>query len=245
MKWLKKTACFWVFLGIASWGQAYELKTHYQEGFPKYFLTSKDGKQEVGGLCVEIMHLIEKKASDIRFVAEKRLVVFKRIKYDLLKGKIDVYLGIVRNSEREKHYIYIDQPLYQLKYVVAVRRNDSIKVNTFDDIRALGMDGKILITPGTAAEKYLKQQGGLQIDSGGNSVSLNLVKLLKKRGRFVYSHNLGLISTIRNDGLIKQVKTLPASFKTYYHYMAFSKKAPKGAIQRVHVINSTSFLKPR
>ena len=60
-----------------------------------------------------------------------------------------------------------------------------------------------------------------------------LRKLLADRGRFVYFHDLGLISTIKRDFRHKEIKVLPASFRKYYHYVAFSKKVSPEIIEKI------------
>lgn len=235
-RWITTLIIVVVFLAFGGRSQALDVKTYYQDGFPKYFYKSINGKKEIRGLCVEIMRLIEQKDPEIRFVAENRLVKFKRIKKDLQQGKIDVFLGMTHTKEREKQFTYIHLPLYQVNHVIAVRTNDEVKVNNFKDIRELGGQGLILSNQGTSTERFLKKQGGLLLDTGAQNLTNNLIKLLKKRGRFLYFHNLGLVSTIRDEDLTDRVRILPAVFHTYGHHLVFSNKAPKEAVEKVQRI---------
>lgn len=216
-----------------SLASAYILKTYYQDGFPKYYIENIGNECVVRGLCPEVMRLIEKKAPNIKFVAPPELVRFNRIKSDLQHGVIDVFLGMTRTPEREKQFIYLDPPLYSLTHVLAVRHNDPIIINSFDDIRQLEEKGKILTNQGTSSANYLRKQGGLSVDAGAMTLSQNLTKLEKGRGRFVYFHNLGLINTIRMEGWEEKVKILPVSFHSYSHYLVFSRYADPEAVRIV------------
>lgn len=232
-----RLSTFSLFIGLFIQIEAIELKTYYQYGgYPKYFKTI-DKKKPYGGLCIEIMELIEKKSNNqIKFSAPERLVKFKRIKKDLEDGKIDVYLGLAKKNGREKIYNYINFPLYKVNFVLAARKDDNINIKSFNDIRDLGEEGIILMNPGTSSENFLKRQGGLKIDSGATNLSINLLKLVIKRGRFVYSHDLGLISTIKKEGLTEHIKIVPTTFTSHYHYMAFSKKIPVEVVEKIEKI---------
>lgn len=85
----------------------------------------------------------------------------------------------------------------------------------------------------------MKEKGGLEIDGGGKDISINLKKLLKGRGSFVYFHNIGLISAIKNDFQKSIIKKSQYSFRKYYHYAAFSRKVSKMIIEKVRVAIKT------
>lgn len=219
-----------VFMTLASSALAIELKTAAQDSAPKYFKL-KNGK--MGGLCVDIMQAIEKIDPEIKFVGHETFLPFKRMAQQLENGDIHVFFGFVKNKSREEKYNFVNIPLYQVNHVVAIRSDDNVDVKSFDDIRALGNDGKILTIFGTSTYRYLNKQGGLQIDDGGKNIPAVLKMLLLKRGRFAYYHNLGLATSIRNEGLQDKVKILPTSFREYYQYAAFSKKIPQETVVEV------------
>lgn len=212
---------------------ALELKTNYQDGYPKYFI-NKQGK--IDGICIDILKLIEKKAPQIKFSASKDLVAFKRIQSNLQDGTIDIFLGMTRTKERENKFIYLDPPLYEVNHVIAVRADDKVDIKSFDDIRKLGANGVILTNQGTSTQKYLNKQTGLHIDSEALNLSSNLKKLLFKRGRFLYFHDLGMVSTIKKEGLTKKIKIVPITFKKYSHYLVFSKITPPNVVKEVETI---------
>ncbi len=209
-----------------------ELKTASQESFPKYYKTA-DGK--MCGVCIDIIRAIERIDPEIKFVGYQRFLPFKRLQSYLEQGKLDIFFGFKRSEKRGKKFTFLDLPLYQINYVVAVRTEDNIKIDSFDDIRNLGKKGQILTVLGTSASKFLHKQGGLLIDDAARTPSIALKKLLAGRGSFVFYHDLGLKSIITKLGLDKKIKILPITFSTYWHYAAFSKYVPKSTINRVKI----------
>ncbi|MCP4403428.1 MAG: transporter substrate-binding domain-containing protein [bacterium] len=220
-------------LVMVSSADGIELKTVYQENsFPKYVLDRSETLADATGICVEILAALERDVPDLTFSAIKASP-FKRVLHELEKGGIDFFCGMARNEERENKYIYLDTPVYKVSYIVAVRADDKISVENFDDIRKLAPDNVILTNAGTAAERFLKEQGGLSIDARGKDIPQNLKKLQAKRGRFYLFHDLGLASTLKKDFQGQNLKVLPASFREYHHYAVFAKQSDPEVVDHV------------
>ncbi len=210
-----------------------ELKTGYQENsFPKYVLDQSETLADATGICVDILAALERDVPDLTFSVTKASP-FKRILHELEKGGTDFFCCAARKEEREKKDIYLDTPVYKCSYIVAVRADDTISVENFDDIRKLAPDNVILTNAGTAAERFLKKQGGLSIDARGKDIPQNLKKLQAKRGRFYFFHDLGLASTLKRGFQGQGLKVLPASFREYHHYAVFAKHSDPEVVDRV------------
>lgn len=210
---------------------AIELRTAAQDSAPKYYKTETN---HMAGLCVDIIHAIERVDPGIRFNGYQEFVPFKRLQRQLEYGELDIFLGLKQTEKRKGKYIFLDVPLYQLNYVMAARSDDTVQIQTFDDVRSLHENGKILSVFGSAASRFLKKQGGLIINDGAESPFILLKMLKYERGRFAFYHDLGLQSTINKDGFVDDFKLFPVSFLTYYHYGAFSKNVPVEIITRVN-----------
>lgn len=214
----------------SSAAQPIELTTAYQESFPKYFRFADDSvNSEVSGLCIDIIAAIERTVP-IRITASSEFVPFKRLQKQLADKSIDIFVGMARNKNRMKKYIFIKTPLYEVHHVIAKRTDDDAHVQSFDDIRELAPDNIILTNSGTATERLLRKKKGLSIDAGGANLISNLRKLLRHRGRFFYFHDLGLYGAIKQYGYTGKVTVLPTSFKTYYHYIALAPDTPEDVI---------------
>ena len=168
---------------------------------------------------------IAKRLPDITIASQKSFVPFKRIQKQLASGEIDIFFGMAKNEMRQKLFTFSKLPIYEVNHIMACKKTDSVTAINFSDIRKLGDKGVILTNFGSATARYLRKQKGLLIDAGGKSVEANIRKLLVDRGRFVYFHDIGLISTINNRLPQKKqfIKILPISFRKYHHYIAFSK----------------------
>lgn len=209
-----------------------ELRTAFQDSYPKYYWSDPEKKEGVAGLCVDIIRAIEK-SSGIRINAPGGFLPFKRLQAHLADGKIDIFIGMAKNDTRLKQYIFIDTPLYEVNLTVAVRKNDRADIYSIDDIRNLAPDNIILTNFGTATERFLRKQKGLSIDSKGKDLETNLKKLAYNRGRLVCFHDIGLLSAIKRYGHEEKVKILPCTLKKYYHYVAFSPTTSKELIARI------------
>lgn len=209
---------------------ASEVSTAYQaKSAPKYHIT-ESGVAE--GIVIDVMRAVEERLGDVNFYSGSTIPL-KRIEALLEAGKIDVFFGLARNAKREKKYTYVEIPLYDVQHVVAVRKGEHIDIQSFDDIRALGENGTILTNSGSATERYLKKQSGLKVDASGKNLSQNLKKLLAGRGEFVYFHDLGLYHALNNEFKGQPLDILNQSFRTYGHYIAFSKSVDEELINRV------------
>jgi len=221
---LRENIAIGIIIIILTWlpfpSSAVELKTAAQNSPPKFY---KMNNKTMGGLCVDIMHAIEHINPEIQFNGYQTFLPFKRLQVYLERGELDVFFGFKKTEKREQKYNFMDIPLYQINYVVAVRIDDKASINTFNDIRSLGAEGKMLTVFGSAASKFLHKQGGLLIDDSAISPTILLKKLIGKRGRLAFYHDLSLQKSIENENLEKQIKILPISFLRYQHYAAFSK----------------------
>jgi glutamate/aspartate transport system substrate-binding protein len=184
------------------------------------------GNTAAPGLSVEVMQAIERIDPGIRFVGQEVMRPVKRIDAELESGSLDLFFGLVKNDARQAKYTVIDNPALYVQYTqLAVAANDLVDVKSFDDIRALGPDGRIGVPQGSAFVEFLNKQGGLIVDDGAVSVSATLKKLLAGRIRFIYFGGAVLRKYIREDGLENQIRLLPTRFNSEDVCVMVSSKA--------------------
>jgi ABC-type amino acid transport substrate-binding protein len=197
------------------------LKTSAQDFPPKYYL--ENGKMQ--GYAVEVIKALEKEDPSLHFSGYENFATIPRIEAMLEDGSIDVFVAAFKTKAREAKFNFLNTPIAEFNYVMAVRSDDPVNARSFDDIRKLKTDNKILTLFGTALATYLKNQKGLNVDDGSANVSNNVAKLLAKRGRFFFVTDAGL-----NDYLEKheeeshKIRRLPANFGKEKQYIAVSKK---------------------
>ncbi|GAB3254204.1 substrate-binding periplasmic protein [Chitinimonas naiadis] len=186
------------------------------------------------GICVEIIRALERIDPGLHFVGLNQDRPLPRIELELANGQLDIFFSLIKTPERLKKVRFLDQPaLYNAQHQVAVRSDDSVIVNNFADIRALGSAGIVLTTMGSAYAEYLKTQPGLIVDAGANNNADNFRKLVAGRGRFFYQSNVTLVRYIRDEKLADKVRILPAVFRIEPQLVAYSPHLNSEKIDRV------------
>lgn len=188
---------------------------------------------QLPGLCIEFMRAIEKADPEIKFTGLEKSLPLLRIQSEIASGNLDGFCGLLKNPEREAQVKFLDTVLYSVKHKVAVRADDNVVVNGFEDIRKLGGDNVIITTFGQAYVAFLEAQGGLKIDAGGKDNSANFQKLLGGRGRFFYSSESNLVEYIANDKLESKVKILPTVFREENQHFVVSKTLPAAQTEQL------------
>ncbi|HXP96391.1 MAG TPA: hypothetical protein VN809_06740, partial [Telmatospirillum sp.] len=129
---------------------------------------------------------------------------------------------------------YIHTPLYYTGLIFIVRTNDEIvDIKSFDDIRRLGTDGRILSIGGTAEVAQLNGVGGLLVDDSPKSGEMNLQMLVRKRGRLAYLTDLEAAILIPKKNLTNDVRILPTVFSREARYLGISKQVPAETVERL------------
>lgn len=208
-----------------------EISTYYQDSFPKFIKSDA----AVSGLCMDMIKAVEAKTGDVVVndnTGNNRFRSLKRIEAELVEGNADVFFCMAKNERREAMFDYVATPLYEVNHVVAVRKGEHSNVKTFDDIRQLS-DVSVMTNSGTATERYLIKQGGMNVDAGAEALDQNIKKLLADRGDFVYFHDIGLYSRLAESFSGAPLDVLPTSFRKYHHYLVVSRKAPAGLKERL------------
>ncbi|WP_270827030.1 substrate-binding periplasmic protein [Aeromonas sp. Y318-1] len=188
------------------------------ESAPKYTQMA-DGR--IGGFCVELFRLLERQEPALRIQGDQRFVPLKRLEKQVRFGQLDFICGVGDNPDRRNHFIYLQPPIFTVRYHLAVRSDDLVEIRQWDDVKALGEEGIILINHGSGAIERLQALQGLIIDSGGISSAANYDKLLMKRGRFVYYRSPGFEADLLRHHLSGQIRILPTAMETIPFYILF------------------------
>lgn len=189
-----------------------------QASSPKY-VTLPDG--HVGGICVDLFRLMEAREPALRIEGDQRFLPLRRLEKKVQHGQLDFICGVGESPARRDHFIVLTPAIFTVHYHLAVRRDDPVEIRSWQDVRALGQGGIILINHGSGAIARLQDIGGLIIDSGGISNQANYEKLLMKRGRFVYYRSPGFESDLREQGLADKIRILPTVMEETPFYILF------------------------
>lgn len=195
--------------GVATAGEM--LRTVAQAGMSLKFNLGGDGPP---GFCVDYIRALQRMDTGLQFNGLDEALPLMRIESDLAAERIDLFFALLKTRERAARFRFVDAPaLYNVRHQVAVRADDPIDVRGFDDIRALGADGVVLATRGSAYQSFLAEQPGLIVDAGAAEPAQNLRKLIGGRGRFFYQADATLRHVIEVEGLQGRVRILPAVFR--------------------------------
>jgi polar amino acid transport system substrate-binding protein len=211
-----------------------QMRTAAQTGTePKYIAQTKDGKNVIAGLCVDIDRAIEHIEPGLRIIGDQEWQPTARLEDGMAAGSMDIAYGLSRNKEREAKFTYIEPALFPVRYFLVARADDHIRIDSGDDVRKLGDNGVILIPHRFGPIARLKEMGGLVIDSGAPDSKTNLLKLVAGRGRFYYHRSPGIVSEIRKAGVEGQVRILPAVMDKQLFYMVAGKSVPAEAVEKL------------
>jgi polar amino acid transport system substrate-binding protein len=185
------------------------------------------------GICVEVIHAVERIDPGIQFSGWNRPMALPRVEQQLAQNQVDVFCALIKTPDREARFGFIDVPVYHVHHRIAVRADDAVQVSSLDDIRKLGADGVVLVGKGTAHEGYLRGLGGLQLEASSGSTDVNLRMLAGGRGRFLYHTENALLRYIEDGKLESKVKLLPMVFKTEALLFAVAPAWPQASRDRL------------
>lgn len=211
------------------------IRTAAQESSePKYVAIRNNGINAVGGICVDIFRAIEKHSPEIQFTGDQVWMPRMRIDAQFLENRIDAICGVQNIERNTAQYKLLSTPLFSVDYLLAVRANDPIQINTWDDIRKLGDDGKIMVIRGFGIFDILNNIGGLSVDNSATSSISNLRKLIAGRGRFYCHRSPGIKSSIKSSGLESQIRIIEPPLISEKFYMGLRKNLPDNQIKIIN-----------
>ncbi|HEX7646042.1 MAG TPA: ABC transporter substrate-binding protein, partial [Noviherbaspirillum sp.] len=138
-----------------------ELRTAAQiASDPKFVAVQERGTPAVGGICVDILRALEKTDPEMKFTGDQNWQPLVRMEAGMASGDIDVICGLLRTKAREARYTYIEPPLFPVTYHLVVRADDDVQINSWDDVRALGVHGVVLVNNGFGIIDRLESTAG-------------------------------------------------------------------------------------
>jgi len=180
------------------------VRTVYQEGFPAKYNTADSARP---GICIEVIHAIEKADPGLRFTGLDVRASTVRILRMLETHEIDVFVGIGRTPERETNLTWLTPPVFSAHPYLFVRKEDEANYHSMDEIRHLRDNNTILVNFGSVQDEYLQGFPDLNVDRGGTDTEKNLRKLMLGRGRFYFGSDLNTLPVINSLGIGVLVNT--------------------------------------
>ena len=194
------------------------------------FEWSPDGQR---GLCPDIFKAVHKLDPELQFSWSGPALPERRLLSELGAGSIDAACGFVRTGERERQFQIPDVVLYEKTLVAVVRDGDSLDLNNFADLKALGSRDVVLVNAGSEVPARLRQLGVSKIDEGGANSAVNLQKLMLGRGRVFLYDDPAVDWDARRGHFSGQVHAIPAALDVDRYYMLLSSRLPPATVQRL------------
>jgi len=202
---------------------------------PKFMSSIIDGHETITGLCVDIFRAIEKIDPGVKFVGDQVWEPSARIDVSMLYKIRDAGCGLIKNSDREAHFLILEPALFIFRYTLAARIDDDVTISNWSDVIHLGRDSVVLTLHGQAPSKLLEEVTGLRVDSGSSTIRQNFEKLLAHRGRFVYYRTPGMNYFIQEYCMRDKIKILPNVMDTLALYMLVGKHVVPEIAERLHL----------
>lgn len=196
--------------------------------------------QKLPGLCREVISLVENEIPDLKFTGLGRAVPIQRIEQFLQKNEIDVFFCLLKTSEREDKFHYINVPIYSVKHVLLAKASDPIFQKKILKLSDLKHEGIVLVNKGSSLIQNLKN-AGIKYSDGGKS-DLQIIELLEaNRGRFFYGQDATLRFMLKNHAKKDNYRLITIPEDANAQYVVYSKKLdPKIAGQLTSALKKLS-----
>ncbi len=215
--------------------QAVVFRTCAQDFYPKFYLFNK----EIRGYSIDIIKALHGVDQNIKFVGYDQFCTIPRIEKDLQAGRRDVFIASFKTPEREKKFYFVDVPLHIFRFVLVVRKDESAKIKSINDLRSNKSGDVVLTLFGTALQLFLERQPGLNLDSSGRTIEVNLRKLESGRGRYFMVTDLGIRDILSRSQWKDKFKVLPVVLASQAQYVMVSRKVPPEDVELLrHALSS-------
>jgi polar amino acid transport system substrate-binding protein len=202
---------------------AHDIRTAAPMGTEPKFQDADAPAHGIVGICIDILRAMERLDPRIKFSGDQTWLPLTRIYQELASGVEDASCGFAHTADRDRNFDYIGPPLYTIDYRLMVRMDDTVSINSWDDVRKLGANGVVLANRGFSATNVLEGLGGITVDAQSNSPLLNLQKLIAGRGRFFMHRGPGIQRYLARAGVADKVKILPTVMYSTQLYFVTSK----------------------
>ena len=119
------------------------LRVAAQEDSAPKFVVGAEVSGEVKGACPDVMRAIERQDPSLRFVFEAHAQPLRRIVSRMEHAEVDANC-LVDNDERRASLRVVAVTLFSFDYHLIARADDQVKIGSWDDVRRLGPQGRIL-----------------------------------------------------------------------------------------------------
>ena len=218
-------------LGLGAQAQAQELtlRTVQQSGSALKY--GADGNPNRPGLCMEILHAVERLDPALHFTGLDQAAPLKRVERLLAEGAVDAFFCLLKSPEREKLWRYAAVPLYTIRHVVLQRADDARHFDTLAELAAASRSKRVLVMRGTVLARRLLAAKVAITEVNSEREALQMLSL--GRADLIYGQDINLQRQLAEAGLGGTLKFGRTVFQEEPQYLALSASLPAGAEDRL------------
>lgn len=216
--------CGWILLASLARADLPPLRTAAQEGSDPKFVVLPD--KRVSGICIDLLLALNKADPTLRFSGEQQVYPLPRIERLLEAGDLDLACGLVHTPLRAAKFQVVQPRVYEAAYGFAIRRGDTARPASWEELARLAEDNTALLVAGTGVAEALRQRNDIKIDTSGMTPQQNLAKLINRRGRVFYYRLQGIRQEVERSRLGEQIEILPYVIDKYAFHLMLSRRQP-------------------
>ncbi|MFG6485245.1 substrate-binding periplasmic protein [Roseateles sp. BYS78W] len=186
-------------LSLAAAAQEVSLRTVQQASSTVKY--DPDGPPQKPGLCMEVLHAVEKADPGLHFTGLEQHVPLKRVERLLGEGQVDAFFCLLKSPERERQWRYSPVPLYVIRHVIVQRADDARHFDTLAELAAASRKKRVLVMRGTAIARHLVNADVAIAEVGSEREALQMLTM--GRADLIYGQDINLqrhiVDTRQND----------------------------------------------
>jgi len=203
-----------------------DIVAYQQNSAPKYLMNRGGSRGVCGDIYARLQERLKNKG--VELAVFDHLLPIRRILKTLKVSGSGIFCGATRDNERERIFTYSSKPIYSVLNILVTNSSNKYNPISLEDLQL--SNASVGTYFGTGSAKYLKAMGVTRVNGKFRSIELGLRSVAAHEIDYFFYHDLGLdYSLSQNSTALRRVPTI---FRTYSHWMIYSKGMPVG-LQKV------------
>jgi ABC-type amino acid transport substrate-binding protein len=216
-------------LSLAAPAQELTLRTVQQASSTVKY--DPDGGPLKPGLCLEILHAVERQDPHLHFTGLDQQMPLKRVERLLAEGLVDAFFCLLKSPEREKQWRYAPVALYTVRHVVVQRADDPRNPDSLAQLAALSRRKPVLVMRGTALARRLVSANVAVAEVGSEREALQM--LVMGRADAIYGQDINLRRHVAQSKLGDKLKFGRTAFQEEPQFLALRSDLPAAHEERL------------
>jgi len=205
----------------------FDIVAFQQNSAPKYLMNRGNRQGVCGDIYARLQERLKNKG--VELVVFDHLLPIRRILETLKVSGSGIFCGATRDNEREKIFTYSSQPIYSVLNILVTNSSNKYNPISLEDLQL--SNASVGTYFGTGSAKYLKAMGITRVNGKFRSIELGLRSVAAHEIDYFFYHDLGLDYSLAQNS--KALRRVPTFFRTYSHWMIYSKDMPEGLQEMV------------